>query len=451
MAAKRVLIVGGVAAGTSAAAKAKRTNPDLNITLYQREPFVAYSACGLPYFIGGAVPDHTALIARTPAQFARDGITVRTEHEVLDVDSAAGRITVRDLAAGTTFHDHYDHLVLATGAGVRCPPVPGIDLKGIFRLRSLVDGLAISQYLAERKPASAVVVGAGYIGIEMAEAFLGLGIRTTVVDLLDQVLGTVDSDMAALIEAAMREAGVAVHLGAKLEQLEGDAADRVTCVCSTGDTLGGEIVLLATGVTPNTELARAAGVALGPRGAMLIDGLGRTNVERIYGAGDCCTVNHRVLDQPAYIPLGTTANKQGRTLGAFLGGVERPFAGVVGSSVTKFRDVQIASTGMSVTMARQAGYAVRSQRIESTDHAGYYPNARPMHVKLVCDASSGKLLGGQIVGFEEVAKRVDILAVALATGMTVEELAWSDLTYAPPVSSVWDPVLVAAQALAKSH
>ncbi|MBA3469872.1 MAG: FAD-dependent oxidoreductase [Herpetosiphonaceae bacterium] len=451
MASERVLIVGGVAAGTSAAAKAKRTNPELDITLYQREPFISYSACGLPYFIGGWVPDHNALIARTPDQFARDGITVRTEHEVLDVDAAAGRITVRDLSSGKTFHDHYDHLVLATGAGVRCPPLPGIDLKGVFRLRSMGDGLAIKQYLAERKPASAVVIGAGYIGIEMAEAFLELGIKTTVIDMLDQVLGTVDVEMAALIETAMREAGIQIHLGAKLAHLDGDAAGQVTCACSTGAELAGEIVLLATGVTPHNELARAAGVALGPREAMLIDGLGRTNVARIYGAGDCCTVNHRVLDQPVYIPLGTTANKQGRTLGAFLGGVERPFAGVVGSSVTKFGALQIASTGMSETMARRAGYAVRSQRIESTDHAGYYPNARPMHVKLVSDAASGKLLGGQIVGYEEVAKRVDILAVALATGMTVEELAWSDLTYAPPVSSVWDPVLVAAQALAKSR
>ncbi len=451
MASERVLIVGGVAAGTSAAAKAKRTNPSLDITLYQREPFVSYSACGLPYFIGGWVPDHNALIARTPAQFARDGITVRTEHEVLDIDAAAGRISVRDLSSGKTFHDHYDHLVLATGAGVRCPPLPGIDLKGVFRLRSMGDGLAIKQYLAERKPASAVVIGAGYIGIEMAEAFLALGIKTTVIDMLDQVLGTVDPEMAAIVEAAMRAAGIEIHLGAKLEHLDGDADGHVTCACSTGAELTGEIVLLATGVTPNSELARAVGVALGPRDAMLIDGLGRTNVERIYGAGDCCTVNHRVLNHPVYIPLGTTANKQGRTLGAFLGGVERPFAGVVGSSVTKFGAVQIASTGMSESMARRAGYAVRAQQIESTDHAGYYPNARPMHVKLVSDAASGKLLGGQIVGYEEVAKRVDILAVALAAGMTVEELAWSDLTYAPPVSSVWDPVLVAAQALAKSR
>jgi NADPH-dependent 2,4-dienoyl-CoA reductase/sulfur reductase-like enzyme len=451
MASERVLIVGGVAAGTSTAAKAKRTNPDLAITLYQREPFVAYSACGLPYLIGGWVADHNALIARTPSQFAQDGITVRTEHEVLDVDAAAGRITVRDLRAGKTFHDHYDHLVLATGAGVRCPPLPGIDLKGIFRLRSMGDGLAIKRYLLERKPASAVVIGAGYIGIEMAEAFLALGIKTTVVDMHDQVLGTIDPEMAALIENAMRAAGVEIHLGAKLEQLEGDADDHVTCACSTGDALAGEIVLLATGVTPNTELAHAAGVKLGPRDAMLIDGLGRTSVERIYAAGDCCTVNHRVLNYPVYIPLGTTANKQGRTLGAFLGGVARPFAGVVGSSVTKFGTLQIASTGMSEAMGRRAGYAVRSQRIESTDHAGYYPNARPMHVKLVSDAATGKLLGGQIVGYEEVAKRVDILAVALAMGMTVDDLAWSDLTYAPPVSSVWDPVLVAAQALAKSR
>ena len=451
MTAERVLVVGGVAAGTSAAAKAKRTNPELDITLYQREPFVSYSACGLPYFIGGWVKEHTSLIARTPAQFARDGITVKTEHEVLDIDVAAGRITVRDGQNGRTVHDHYDHLVLATGAGVRCPPIPGIDLKGIYRLRSMGDGLAIKQYLDERRPRSAVIVGAGYIGVEMAEAFIELGIKTTVIDMLDQVLGTVDADMAIFMETAMREAGIDLRLGAKLEQLDGDNDGHVCCVSSSGDRMDGEIILLATGVTPTTELAKSAGVALGPRGAMLIDGVGRTNVERIYGAGDCCTVRSRILDQPVYIPLGTTANKQGRTLGAFLGGVERPFEGVVGSSATKFGDLHIASTGMSEAMARHAGYEFRSIRIASTDHAGYYPNARPMHVKLVMDATNGRLLGGQIVGYEEVAKRADILSIALAAGWTVEELAWSDLTYAPPVSSVWDPVLVAAQALAKER
>ena len=450
MTSERVIIVGGVAAGTSAAAKAKRTNPNLDITLYQREPFISYSACGLPYLIGGWVADHTSLIARTPQQFAKDGISVHTEHEVLEIDPAAGRITVRDLQNGRTFHDHYDHLVLATGAGVRCPAIPGIDLAGVFRLRSLGDGLAIKDYIREQRPQTAIVIGAGYIGIEMAEAFLHLGIKTTVIDLLDQVLGTVDADMAALMEAAMREAGVAFRLGTTLEHLDGTAS-KVGCATSGGGEASGDIVLLATGVSPNTALAKAAGVTLGPRDAMLIDGVGRTNVERIYGAGDCCTVNHRILNQQVYIPLGTTANKQGRTLGAFLGGVERPFAGVVGSSVTKFGELHIASTGMSETQAHKAGYAVKALRIESTDHAGYYPNARPMHVKLVMNSADGRLLGGQIVGYEAVAKRVDILALALTAGMTVEEFAWTDLTYAPPVSSVWDPVLVAAQALAKTR
>ena len=450
MAAERVIIVGGVAAGTSAAAKAKRTNPNLDIVLYQREAFVSYSACGLPYYIGGWVTDHNKLIARTPQQFGKDGIAVKIEHDVLDIDADAGRITVRD-KNGSMFHDHYDHLILATGARVDCPNVPGIDLGGVFRLRSMQDGLAIKQFIVERKPQSAVIVGAGYIGIEMAEALLELGIATTLINRSKQVLSGMDADVTTLIEQTIVASGVNLVLNAQFEALHGTSDDDVMGVVAGGQIYPAELVIIATGVTPNSELAAACGITLGERNAILVDGVGRTSKERIYAAGDCATVMHRTLQRPVYIPLGTTANKQGRTLGAFLAGIERPFAGVVGSSVTKYHDLHIASTGLSEQQATGYGYTPRTVLIESTDHAGYYPNARPIHVKLVGDATTGALLGGQIVGYDDVAKRVDVLAVALAAGMSVDDLAWSDLTYAPPFSSVWDPILVAAQALAKQR
>ena len=446
--AERVLIVGGVAAGTSVAAKAKRTRPDLEIVLYQREQFIAYSACGLPYYIAGQVQDYHDLVARTPTEFREQGIQVQVNHEVLDVDPAAGRITVRDNACQTTFHDHYDHLVLATGARVYCPEVTGIDLEGVFQLRSMADGIAIKSFVDQYKPRSAVVVGGGYIGVEMAEALLDRGISVTLMDLAPQVLRTLDPEMAQLVAREMELAGVTLQLEAKLDEINSRADGRVGCLSSAGHNIESEIVLLATGVYPNTQLAQAAGLECGPRGAILIDGLGRTSVERIYGAGDCCTVHHRILDLPAYLPLGTTANKQGRTLGAFLGGIERPFEGVVGSAVTKFRNLHIGSTGMSEQAAKPLGYTVSSAMIQSTDHAGYYPHAQPLWVKLVADNHTGRLLGGQIIGYKGVAKRVDTLAIAIAQAMTVDEFAWSDLTYAPPFSSVWDPMLVAAQKLA---
>ncbi len=444
---ERIIIVGGVAAGTSVAARAKRARPDLEIVLYQREQFVAYSACGLPYFIAGQVKDHNDLVARTPTKFAEQGIDIRLGHEVLGIDPSAGKVTVRDHARGQTFQDHYDHLVLATGASVFYPAVDGIQLAGVFKLRSMADGLMVKEYLDTHNPRSAVVVGAGYIGLEMAEAFLERGLKVTLMDMAPHALRTLDPDMAMLVEREMELAGVQLRLSAKLEALNSRPDGRVCCVSSAGESLDGEIVLLATGVKPSVQLAEAVGVRCGPRGAIEIDGLGRTNVERIYAAGDCCTVFNRVLNVQSYMPLGTTANKQGRTLGAYLGGIERPFAGVVGSAVTKFNDLHIASTGVTENDARLAGFNVRSVKVESTDHAGYYPGAKPLYVKMVIDGDSRRLLGCQIIGSKDVAKRADIVAVALASQMTVDDFAWSDLTYAPPFSSVWDPVLVAAQKL----
>ncbi|HEY1012868.1 MAG TPA: FAD-dependent oxidoreductase, partial [Herpetosiphonaceae bacterium] len=414
----------------------------------QREPFVSYSACGLPYFIAGQVPEHAALVARTPEQFARTGITIKTEHEVLEIDHPRQQLKALDQRSGATVTDSYDHLVFATGAKVFCPPVSGIDLNGVFQLRSLVDGLAIKRYIADHRPKNAVIIGAGYIGVEMAETFLQLGMNVTILDMAPRPLSTLDPEMAAMVAKALEDAGVTLALDTKLEGLEGDGSGRVSCVGSGGATMAGDLVLLATGVAPNSELAKAIGVGLGPRGAICADQLGKTNLERVYAAGDCATVHHRVLDMNVYMPLGTTANKQGRALGMTLAGVEHPFKGVVGSSVTKFNDLHVAATGLTEEAAGKAGFAVKAARIESTDHAGYYPGARPIHVKLVAEAGSGRLLGGQIIGYEEVAKRADILAVAVQQRLTVDEFAWSDLTYAPPFSSVWDPVLVAAQVLA---
>lgn len=446
--AERMIIVGGVAAGTSAAAKAKRLRPDLEIVLYQREAFVAYSACGLPYFIAGDVADHHKLIARTPAQFAEQGITIHTEHEVTDIQAAAGRIRVRNLRSGREFDDGYDHLVLATGASPVDLPIPGTETEGVFCLRSMADGLAIKSFLAEHRPPSAVVVGGGYIGLEMVEALLAAGLKVTLIDRSPHVLRTLDPTMAQHVQQQLEAAGVTLRLNTSMQEVHRRPDERVCCVSADGSKIDSEVVILATGVRPNTGLAVRAGVALGASGAIEIDGLGRTNVERIYAAGDCCTVFHRVLNRAAYLPLGTTANKQGRTLGAYLGGLERPFAGVVGTAVTKFNDLHIASTGITEEAAFAAGLTVDSTVIESTDHAGYYPNARPIYVKLINERGTRRLLGGQIIGYDGVAKRIDSLAVALAQTMTIDDLAWSDFSYAPPFSSVWDPILVAAQKLA---
>ena len=440
--AQRLIVIGGVAAGMSAAAKAKRTDRDLEVVVYEKGPFISYAACGMPYFLAGDIPDYRELIVRTPQQMGKQGVQVYTDHEVRAIDAKARTVTVCDLQTEREFSQSYDKLVVSTGARPAHPPLPGSDLEGVFGLRSLESGLDLQRFLTQAKPQRAIVVGGGYIGIEMAETFRRLGLEVTVVIRSGKALRTsFDDDMRELIHDELARHGVEIVPGTPVA-FEGKG--RLEALVTAEGRYPCEIALLATGPRPNVELAQTAGVALGRTGAIATDASMRTNLPNMYAAGDCTEALHLVTGQPAYIPLGSTANKQGRIAGENAAGGQATFGGVVGTMVVRCFDRALASTGLPAARARSAGFDVQETRIQAKDISHYFPGAADIHVKLVVDGARDRLLGGQIVGALGAAKRVDVLATALYNRMTVAELRQLDLSYAPPFAPVWDPLLVAA-------
>ena len=449
---KRLIVIGGCAAGMSAASKARRLNPDLEIVVYEKTGFVSYASCGLPYYVSGLVEDHNKLVVRTPAQFAKQDIEVHLHHEVTEVDTENRRVRVTNLlkGGGGSWYESYDKLLIATGG--RPASLPGFslgDLSGVFVMRAVEDGVATRDFIRREKPKRAVIIGAGYIGVEVAESFHELGLETTVIGRPSQVLKRFDLDMAQLVQDELESKGIRLSLGDEVKALEGDAQGRVRRVVSSKGAFEADLVLLAMGVRPNAALAEAASVALGETGAIATDSQMRTNLAGVFAAGDCAEAYHCITGRGAYIPLGTTANKQGRVAGTNLGGGHAEFEGIVGTIITKALDVYAALTGLAEKEARALGYALKSTTIQAGSRAHYYPGVRPMHVKLVVEEGSGRLLGGQIVGDEGAGPRIDVLATALHKGMTVEELSRLDLAYVPPIAPVWDPLLVAANVALK--
>ncbi len=443
----KLVVIGGVAAGMSAAARAKRRNKELQITVYEKSGYVSYGACGLPYFIKGDIPIAEKLVVRTPEQFAKQGIRALVHHEVIDVDVVERTVTVKNLETGEAFQDAWDELLITTGAVAVKPPIPGLDLPGIFTLRTVEDGIAIKEWIAKKHPWQAVVVGGGYIGLEMAEALAANGMYVDVVEMLPQVLPNMDADMAALVAEELARHGVTVHLDSPVRGFEGDG--RVARVVAGDKVLDADIVLFSVGARANIPLAEKAGVAIGETGAIAVDDHQRTTVPHVWAAGDVAEAWHRVLNKPAYIPLGTTANKQGRIAGTNIAGGDAAFGGIVGTAVVKVFDLEVARTGLSEAEAAKAGFDYASVTIKAPARAHYMPTHPPIHVKLVFEKGSKKLLGGQMVGKEGVSKRIDVIAAALHAGWTVYDLAKLDLSYAPPFTPVWDPILVAANVASK--
>ena len=447
---ERLVVIGGCAAGMSAASKARRVNPDLDIVVYERTGFVSYGECGLPYYVSGVVDDYSKLLVRTPEQFAKQNIEVHLHHEVTEVDAENRHVRVTNLEDGNSWRESYDKLLITTGG--RPALLPGFslgDLSGVFVVRALEDGIAIREFIQRESPKRAVIVGAGYIGLEMAESFHVLGLETTVIGRPPQVLKLFDPDVAKLVQEELERKGIRLSLGDEVKALEGDAHGRVRRVVSSKGTFEANLVLLALGVRPNVALAKEAGVALGETGAIATDTQMRTNLPDVFAAGDCAEAYHCLTGRGAYIPLGTTANKQGRVAGTNVGGGHAEFQGVVGTAITKVFDLYAALTGLSEKEARALGYAVKSTMIKASSRAHYYPGGGPMHVKLVAEEGSGRLLGGQIVGGGGAGPRIDVLATALHKDMTVAELSRLDLAYVPPMAPVWDPLLVAANVALK--
>lgn len=444
---ERLLVIGGDAAGMSAASQARRLRgPDeLEIVAVERGHHASYSACGIPYFVGGVVDGLDALVARTPAEFRERGIELRLRTEAVEIDTGGGRVRMRSLDGGGERWEPYDQLMIATGAVPARPDLPGADAKGVHGVQTLDDGVAIRRAVEEGSPRRAVVVGGGYIGLEMAEAMVMRGLEVSLVDFADQPMRTLDPDMGAIVAEAMRGIGVRLHLGEPVEGFDTSPDGHVTAVRTRDGALPADLVVLGLGVRPATGLAEDAGIETGPTGGIVTDRRMRTRAERVWAAGDCVETRHLVSGAPVAIALGTHANKQGRVAGINIGGGYATFPGVVGTAVSKICRVEVARTGLNEAEAAAAGFETLSVAVESTTRAGYIPGAVAMTTKLIAERRSGRLLGAQIVGEENAAKRVDGLAIALWNGMTVEEMTGLDLGYAPPFAPVWDPVLVAAR------
>ena len=448
MATDRLVVVGGDAAGMSAASQARRRRDtdDLEIVAFERGRATSYSACGIPYWIGGAVRDEAALISRTPEQHRANGIDVRLRTEVVGIDLARQRVHARDLETGRAYDEPYDSLVYAAGSVPMRPSGHGFDAAGVYGVQVLDDGVELLAELESGRVERVVVVGGGYIGLEIAEACKVRGLDVTVVDRSPTPVGTFDPDIGAYIADAVAGLGIRLVMGQPVDRVEAGADGRACAVVTAdGTRLAADLVVLGLGVRPNVALAEAAGIPLGASGGIAVDNRMRTLAPGVWAAGDCVESRHRLSGQRMVVALGTHANKQGRVAGINLGGGYATFPGVIGTAVTKVCDLEVARTGLSEVEATAAGYCFVTASVDSTTRAGYFPGARPIRVKLTAEKRSGRLLGAQIVGREGAAKRIDVLATAIWNEMSVDEVLGLDLSYAPPFAPVWDPVLIAAR------
>jgi NADPH-dependent 2,4-dienoyl-CoA reductase/sulfur reductase-like enzyme len=444
---QRLVVIGGDAAGMSAASQARRrAKPsELEIVAFERGQYTSYSACGLPYFVGGLVKDAQDLIARSPDEHRANGIDVRTGHEVVDVDVDARQLMVRRHRDHSTIVEGFDQLVFATGAVPVKPDLPGSDAKGIYGIQTITDGIALREHVVHSGVRRAVVVGGGYVGLEMAEAMTRAGLDVVLLDRSPQPMNTIDPDMGAVVADVLRGLGIELHMEVAVHGFEQDADGNVAAVATEGHAFPADIVVLGLGVKPGSRLAHDAGVAVGTTGGIVTDRRMATKTEGVWAAGDCVETFHRVSRRPVAMALGTHANKQGKVVGDNVTGGYSAFPGVIGTAVTKVCELEVARTGLSEREAHAAGFEFVVGRIESTTRAAYYPDSSTLHVKVLADARNGTMLGAQIVGREGAAKRIDVLATAIWTGMTADEFSMLDLAYAPPYSPVWDPTLVAAR------
>lgn len=447
--AKQLIIIGGVAAGSKAASRARRVNPDLTITLFQDEAEVSYTACGQPYYLSGLIAEREALIIRKPAEFAAEGIEVRVNHRVTALNATERTLTVHDRERDQTSVVPFDSLIIATGARSVIPEVQGCHLDGVVTLRSIVELDRFRAALARLRPRTAVIAGSGYIGLEMVESLSKLGIKVTLLGRNKQVFSRLDEEMSRPIHDYLVEKNVRVIAGDGVAEFEGQSGRVTAVITSSGICVPAELVVLALGVRPNIELARYAGISLGMSGAIAVDERMETCIEGIFSAGDCAESRHRLTGLPVWEPLGDIANLHGRVAGENAAGGDARFPGVLGTAICKTFDLNIGLTGLSEKAARAAGFETVSIVITARDKARYYPGARELRLKLVAEAGTGRLLGAQAVGLGAVDKTVDIAATALLGKLSCSDLENADLAYAPPFSPVLSPIIVAAGALGK--
>ncbi|OGP94986.1 MAG: hypothetical protein A2157_03030 [Deltaproteobacteria bacterium RBG_16_47_11] len=443
---KRLVVIGGVAAGPKAAAKARRCDPEMEIVIYQEEDEISYAGCGLPYYTSGVIGERDELISRTPGQFALEGIRVLKNRRIEKIDVQNHRVSGRKIGSGETFTDHFDRLVLATGASPIRPKIEGIDLNNIFYLRSIFDADAFTQQIRSESIRNGVIVGGGYIGLEMAESLVHLGKNVTIVELAPQILTLFDEDFAGILRQYLEKKGIKIFTSEGIQALRGKEG-KVTHVQTAARELEAEAVLMSLGIRPQVDLAKDAGLKMGETGAIWVNEKMETSAEGIYSAGDCAETTHLVTGKKVWVPLGSTANKQGRVVGANVCGGNATFPGVMGTTVFKTFDFNVAKTGLSMREAEKEGFHPLQAVVRGYDRAHYYPGGKESTLKLIAEKETGRILGGQAVGEGPSDKFIDILAMALHGRMTCRELASVDLAYAPPFSPALSPVIVAANVL----
>ena len=437
----KVIIVGGVAGGASAAARLRRNNENAEIILIERGEFISYANCGLPYYIGGTIVDKEALTLQTPESFnARFNIDIRVLSEATKIDPDNKKITILDKKTGKSYEESYDKLVLSPGAEPITPKIDGIDNDRVFTLRTIPDTYRIKEYIDSKSPKSAVIVGGGYIGIEMAENLHDAGLDVTIVELADHVIGAIDYDMACEVHNHIRKKGAKLILNDAVNAVEDGDSLTVKLNESSIET---DIVILAVGVRPDTDFAKSAGIEVNDRGSIIVNERMQTSIPDIYAAGDAIEVMEFVTKTKSFIPLAGPANKQGRIIADHICGMDRKYTGTQGTSILKCFDLTVACTGINERAAKAHGIDYEKSFTYSASHASYYPNATDMSIKLLFEKGSGKILGAQIVGRDGVDKRCDVIATAIRANMTVFDLTELELSYAPPYSSAKDPVNMA--------
>ncbi len=438
----KTVIVGGVAGGASAAARLRRLDERAEIILIERGAYISFANCGLPYYIGGEIRDASDLTLQTPEAFnKRFRIDVRVEHELLAIDAINRTVTVKNKASGREYREYFDKLIVAVGAEPIRPPIPGIGADKVFTLRNIPDTMRIKRYIDHNGPEEAAVVGGGFIGMEMAENLKRAGLAVTIIEQLDHLIPAFDAEMAADIHHYVRSKGIRLHLNDGVREIA-EKEDRLEIRLGKS-TLHADLLLLSVGVRPESAIAKAAGIELNPRGAIAVDGHMRTSVKDIYAVGDVAEVRDFITGDTAFVPLAGPANKQGRIAADHIAGIASRYEGTQGSAILKIFDMTIAATGINERTAQNKGYDYDKVYLYSASHAGYYPGAEYMSIKVLFERGSGKLLGAQIVGFDGVDKRCDVLAAAIRLGAKASDLTRLELCYAPPFGSAKDPVNMA--------
>lgn len=433
----KIIIIGGIAAGMSAAAKFRRLDKDAEIKVYEKTPIVSFGACGLPYFVGGFFDNENQMIARKPEKFKETGIDISVEHEVLSIDVTNKKIMVKNLKTDEIFEDSYDKLMIATGASAIIPPIKNFNIKNVHTLKSLEDGRILKEKMRDKDIKKVAIIGAGFIGLEAVEAAKEYGKEVSVFQLEDRILKEVfDKEVTDLLEEELKNKGVNLFLNSKVVELKGDS--KVTKVVTESEEVDADLVILATGVKPNTAFLKDTGIEMLKNGAIIVDKEGKTSIEDIYSAGDCATVTHLLKPEPAYIPLATVANKFGRVVGENLGGKGLEYEGSLGSACIKVLGMEAGRTGLTESEATNLGINYKTVFITDKNQTDYYPGQENIAIKLIYNGDTKVILGAQVVGKKDAVQRTNALAVAIYAKLTTEQLGMMDFCYSPPFARTWD-------------